>query len=175
MSGRPYTYSRAMAIAQLMRDMRRPVLKKIVDENQKRYDELVKSRDESGLNYTVYGPHGPETVYLYGEDLFTSYSDTIDWVPKLSRLTKYGREAHYLTAEQIATETPNREQFPTYWSDILGKQLYIEPIEGWPSEEEIAACIAESAEREKNWNGSLSTNDFTALARMLPAVERNNT
>lgn len=26
MSGRPYTYGRGMAIAQLMRDMRRPVL-----------------------------------------------------------------------------------------------------------------------------------------------------
>ena len=175
MSGRPYTYSRAMAIAQLMRDMRRPVLKEIVAKNKGRYDMLVKHQQESGLDYKVYGPHGLETVYLYGEDLFISYSDTIDWVPKLSKLTKYGRQAHYLTAEQIAIETDNREQFPTYWSDILKKQLYIEPIEGWPTEEEIAACIAESAEREKNRNGSLSANDFTALTRILPAVERNNT
>jgi hypothetical protein len=167
MSGSPYTYSRGMAIAQLMRDMRRPALKAIVEENKKHYDELVKHRDESGLNYGVLGPHGPETVYLYGDDLFTSYSDTIDWVPKLSKLTKYGRDEKYLTAEQIAVETDNREQFPLYWSDILKKQLYIEPIKGWPTEEEIAAEIAASAEREKNWNGSLSANDFSAMTRML--------
>lgn len=144
MSGRPYTYERAMAIAQLMRDMRRPVLK----ERQEKKEHI---RD----------------VYLHGEDLYVSYCDTIDWVPKLSKLTKYGRQAYYLTAEQIATETDNREQFPMYWSDILNKQLYIEPIEGWPTEEEIAAEIAASAEREKNWKGSLSSNDFTAVARML--------
>jgi hypothetical protein len=156
-----------MAIAQLMRDMRRPVLKAIVEENKKHHDELIKIRDKSGLNYNVLGPHGPETVYLYGDDLFTSYSDTIDWVPKLSKLTKYGRHEHHLTAEQIATETDNREQFPLYWSGILNKQLYIEPIEGWPTEEEIAAEIAASAEREKNWSGSLSANDFSAMARML--------
>lgn len=167
MSGRPYTYGRGMAIAQLMRDMRRPVLKEIVAKNKAWHDELVKSRDRSGLDYQVLGPHGPETVYLYGEDLFTSYSDTIDWVPKLAKLTKYGRHANYLTAEQIATETDNREQFPTYYSDILHKQLYIEPIAGWPTEEEIAAEIAASAEREKNWKGSLSANDFTAAARLL--------
>lgn len=167
MSGRPYTYSRSMAIAQLMRDMRRPVLKEIVAEEKAHYDELVKRRDESGLNYHVFGPHGPETIYLYGNDLFTSYSDTIDWVPKLSKLTKYGRDEKYLTAEQIAVETDNREQFPLYWSDILKKQLYIEPIKGWPTEEEIAAEIAASAEHEKNWKGSLSANDFSAMTRML--------
>ena len=167
MSGRQYTYSRGMAIAQLMRDMRRPALKEIVEKNKKGYDYLVKRRDESGLNYPVLGPHGPQTVYLYGEDLFTSYSDTIDWVPKLSKLTKYGRHANQLTNEQIATETDNREQFPTYYSDILNKQLYIEPIEGWPTEEEIAAEIAESSEREKNWNCSLAANDISAMKRML--------
>jgi hypothetical protein len=167
MSGRPYTYSRGMAIAQLMRDMRRPVLKEIVAKNKEWYDVLVKKQQESGIDYKVAGPHGPETLYLYGEDLFTSYGDTIDWVPKLSKLTRYGRQAHYLTAEQIAVETPDREQFPTYWSDILKKQLYIEPIEGWPTEEEIDACVAESTEAEKNWNGSLSANDFTAMKRSL--------
>jgi hypothetical protein len=167
MSGSPYTYSRGMAIAQLLRDMRRPALKKIVEEGKAWYDELVKRRDKNGLNYHIFGPHGPETVYLYGEDLFIVRSDTIDWVPKLSKLTKYGRQVCDLTAEQIAAETDNREQFPLYWSDILKKQLYIKPIEGWPTEEEIAACIAESAEAEKNWNGSLSANDFTAAKRML--------
>ena len=165
MSGRPYTYGRAMAIAQLMRDMRRPALKEIVEKNKKWHDELVKRRDESGLDYHVYGPHGPETVYLYNGDLFTAYSDTIDWVPKLSKLTKYGRHEHYLTAEQIAVETDNREQFPTNFWD--GKQYYIEPIEGWPTEKEIAAEIAASAEREKNWKGNLSANDFSALSRMV--------
>jgi len=167
MSGFPYTYGRAMAIAQLMRDMRRPALRAIVEKNKAWYDELVKSRDKSGLDYHVYGPHGPTTVYLFGEDLFTSYSDTIDWVPKLRKLTKYGRESSYLTEEQIAVETDNREQFPTHYSDILNKQLYIEPIEGWPTEEEIAAEIAASAEREKNWKGNLSANDFSAMARLL--------
>jgi len=167
MSGRPYTYSRAMAIAQLMRDMRRPALKEIVEKNKKWHEELVKRRDESGLKYTVLGPHGPQTLYLYKEDLFTSYSDTIDWVPKLSKLTKYGRHEHYLTAEQIAVETDNREQFPMYYSEILNRQLYIEPIEGWPTEKEIAAEIAASAEREKNWNGSLSANDFSAAKRII--------
>jgi hypothetical protein len=156
-----------MAIAQLMRDMRRPALKEIVKKNKERYDWAVKRRDESGLNYPVSGPHDVQTVYLYGADLFTSYSDTIDWVPKLSKLTKYGREANRLTTEQIAAETDDREQFPLYWSDILEKQLYIDPIEGWPSEEEISACIEESAEAEKNWNGSLSANDATALRRMV--------
>ena len=167
MSGRPYTYSRGMAIAQLMRDMRRPALKKIVEENKKDYDYAVKRRDEGGLNYPVLGPRALTVLYLYREDLFTSYSDTIDWVPKLSKLTKYGREAHYLTAEQIAVETDDREQFPTYWSDILKKQLYIEPIEGWPTEEEIADEIVASVERENSWNGSLSANDFSAFQRMV--------
>lgn len=166
MSGRPYTYSRGMAIAQLMRDMRRPVLRAIVEKNKEHYDMLVKSRDKSGLKYDVYGPHGPETVYLFGEDLFTAYSDTIDWVPKLCKLTKFGRLEDYLNAEQRAAETDNREQFPTHYSYILNKQLYIEPIEGWPTEEEIATEIAESAEREKAGR-SLSTNDFLAMARML--------
>lgn len=166
MSGRPYTYDRGMAIAQLMRDMRRPVLKKIVEKNKEWYDLLVKRRDESGLKYSVLGPHGPQTVYLYGEDLFTSYSDTIDWVPKLRKLTKYGRESSYLTEAQIAAETSDQKQFPTRWSDILEKQLYIESIAGWPTEEEIAAEIAASAEREKNWSGSLSANDFTAIGRL---------
>jgi hypothetical protein len=156
-----------MAIAQLMRDMRRPVLKKIIEENKQHYDQLVKWRDEHGFNYHILGPHGPETVYLYGDDLFTSYSDTIDWVPKLSKLTRYGRNENYLTVEQIAEETDNREQFPTYYSDILKKQLYIEPIKGWPTEEEIAAEITASADREKNWNGSLSANDFSAMERTL--------
>ncbi len=141
MSGRPYTYGRAMAIAQLMRDHRRPAFKK-------------------------QGAHIRE-VYLHGTNLYTAYSDTIDWVAKLSKLTKYGREEHYLTAKQIATETDNREQFPMYYSKTLKKQLYIEPIEGWPTEEEIAAEIAASAEREKNWKGSLSDNDFTAMGRLL--------
>jgi len=167
MSGRPYTYGRAMAIAQLMRDMRRPVLKKIVEEGKQRYDELVKWHEKHGTGIKPYGPHGPETVYLYGKDLFVSYSDTIDWVPKLEKLTKYGRRSCYLTAAQIAEETDNREQFPMYYSDILKKQLYIEPIEGWPTEEEIAAEIAESAEREKNWNGSLSANDFSAIEKII--------
>lgn len=167
MSGRLYTYSRGMAIAQLMRDMRRPALKKIIEENKEHYDELVKWHEKRNTGIKPFGPHAPTTVYLYDEDLFTSYSDTIDWVPKLSKLTKYGRAAHYLTAEQIAIETDDRKQFPTYWSDILKKQLYIEPIEGWPTEEEIASEIAASVEREKNWSGSLSANDFSAVARLL--------
>jgi hypothetical protein len=147
MSGRPYTYGRAMAIAQLMRDMRRPVLQEMAKKD-KPYNT-------------------PQTIYKHGEDLYVSYCDTIDWVPKLSKLTKYGREARYLTADKIAVETDNREQFPAYWSDILKKQLYIEPIEGWPTEEEIAAEIASSAEREKNWNGTLAANDLTAIKRLL--------
>jgi hypothetical protein len=155
-----------MAIAQLMRDMRRPVLKEIVAKNKEHYEMLVAYRDKSGLKYDVCGPHGPETVYLYGEDLFTSYSDTIDWVPKLSKLTKYGRPANQLTADQRAVETDDREQFPTYYSDILKKQLYIEAIEGWPTEEEIAACIAESAEREKA-GGGLAMNDMFAIQRAI--------
>jgi hypothetical protein len=138
MSGRPYTYGREMAIAQLMRDMRRPGLRELQ----------------------------PRTVYLYGKDLFVSYADTIDWVSKLSKLTKYGREESQLTAEQITVETDNKEQFPTCFSDILKKQLYIEPIEGWPSEVEIAAEIAESARREK-LGGSLSVNDISAFKRMI--------
>ena len=137
MSGRPYTYGRAMAIAQLMRDMRRPALKKIIEENKERYDMLVKRRDESGLNYPVCGPHGIDTVYLYGEDLFIALSDTIDWVPKLCKLNQDG----------------------TFYKGGS-------PVEGWPTEEEIAAEIAASAEREKNWNGSLSANDFTAIERL---------
>jgi len=40
-------------------------------------------------------------------------------------------------------------------------------IKGWPTEEEIAACIAESAEAEKNWNGSLSANDRSAFNRRV--------
>lgn len=166
MSGFPYTYGRGMAIAQLMRDMRRPVLKKIVEENKERYEQLVKWHEEHKTGIKPFGPHGPETVYLYEGDLFTSYSDTIDWVPKLQKLTKYGRRSSYLTEAQIAAETPDQEQFPTHWSDILKKQLYIESIEGWPTEEEIAAEIAASAEREKNWSGSLSANDFTAFRRL---------
>lgn len=160
-----------MAIAKLMRDMRRPVLQAIVEKNKKHYDELVKSRDKSGLDYHVFGPHGPETVYLYGEDLFTTHSDTIDWVPKLSKLTKYGRHKYYLTSDQLAIETDDREQFPMHYSDILNKQLYIEPIEGWPTEGEIAAEIAESVERERVWRESgtfgLSLNDFDAMKRMV--------
>lgn len=136
MSGRPYTYGRAMAIAQLMRDMRRPALKKVVEEEQARYEYLVKVRDESGLNYPVCGPWPPVTVYLYGEDLFIAMSDTIDWVPKLCKLNPDG-------------------------SFYTGGT----PVEGWPTEEEIAAEIAASAEREKNWNGSLSANDITAIER----------
>ncbi len=167
MSGRPYTYSRGMAIAQLMRDMRRPALKEIVEKNKVHFDTLVKHRDESGLDYPVLGPHGPQTVYLYDGDLFTAYSDTIDWVPKLEKLTKYGRHSNYLNKAQIAVETDDPKQFPMYYSDILEKQLYIEPIEGWPTEEEIAKEIVDSAEREKNWNGSLSTNDFSAAKRLL--------
>jgi hypothetical protein len=143
------------------------VLKEIVAKNKERYDMLVKSRDKSGLKYDVCGPHGPQTVYLYGGDLFTAHSDTIDWVPKLSKLTTYGRPVNQLTAAQVAVETDNRKQFPTYYCDLLKKQLYIEPIEGWPTEEEIAAEIEESAEREKNWNGSLSANDFSAIKRIL--------
>jgi hypothetical protein len=38
MIGRPYTYSRGMAIAQLMHDMRRPVLKEIVAKNKEHYE-----------------------------------------------------------------------------------------------------------------------------------------
>jgi len=110
-SGRPYTYSRGMAIAQLMKDRRRPAIKEA--EQKKRL----------------------QTVYLYGEDLFVAYEDTIDWVPKLFKLSHDGK---------------------TFGSAIAG----------WPTEEEIAACIVESAEREKNWNGSLSANDFTAFERM---------
>lgn len=126
MSGKPYTYGRAMAIAQLMRDMRRPALKKIVEEEKARYDSLVKRRDASGLDYPVCGPHGPQTVYLYGEDLFIAISDTIDWVPKLVKLNRNG----------------------SFYEGGI-------PVEGWPTEEEIAAEIAASAEREKNWSGSL--------------------
>lgn len=167
MSGRPYTYSRSMAIAQLMRDMRRPILKEIVAKNKAWYDELVKRRDESGLDYPVCGPHGPQTIYLHDEDLFISYSDTIDWVPKLEKLTKYGRPSRQLTDAQIAVETSDQKQFPMYYSDILKKQLYIESIEGWPTEEEIAAEIVASAEREKNWKGSLSVNDLSAMERLI--------
>ena len=137
MSGRPYTYGRGMAIAQLMRDMRRPALKKIVEEGKVWYEELVRRRDESGLDYPVCGPHGPQTVYLYGEDLFIALSDTIDWVPKLCKLNSDG--SFYKGGD---------------------------PIEGWPTEEEIAAEIAASAEREKNWKGSLSSNDFLAIQRL---------
>jgi hypothetical protein len=131
-----------MAIAQLMKDYRRPVLAEM-RKKDKPYNE-------------------PRMVYLHGEDLYVSYSDTIDWVPKLSLLTKFGREAHYLTEAQIAIETDNRNQFPLYWSDILKKQLYIEPIKDWPTEEEITACIAES-EARANAPSSLSTNDITAM------------
>jgi hypothetical protein len=144
MSGRPYTYSRGMAIAQLMRDMSRPVMQKLKAEKKHIRD-----------------------VYLHGEDLYVSYSDTIDWVPKLEKLTKYGRLSMYLTAAQVAVETDDPKQFPMRWSEILNRQLYFEPIEGWPTEEEIAAKIAASAEREKNWNGSLSANDISAFNRMV--------
>lgn len=165
MSGAPYTYGRAMAIAQLMRDMRRPVLKAIVEKNKVLYDEAVKRRDESGLKYHVYGPHDLRPVYLYGGDLFIAYSNTIDWVPMLSKLTKYGREAYCLTDEQIASETPDQKQFPMHYSYILKRQLYIESIEGWPTEEEIAAEIAASAEREKR-GGGLDANDRLAARRL---------
>lgn len=158
MSGRPYKYGRAMAIAQLMRDMRRPALKEIVEKNKAHYDMLVKSRDESGLSYNVIGPHGPETVYLYGDDLFTSYSDSIDWVPKLEKLTRFGRPERCLVPGKPEVEGEPYIQWGTQ---------EIKPIAGWPTEEEIAACIAESAEEEKNWNGSLSTNDFRAMKRLL--------
>jgi hypothetical protein len=166
MSGRPYTYSRGMAIAQLMRDMRRSALQKIVEQNKEHHESLVKRRDESGLDYPVLGPHGPQTVYLHGEDLYVAYSDTIDWVPKLEKLTKYGRHSMYLTDAQIAVETDDPKQFPMHWSGILNRQEYHEPIEGWPTEAEIAAEIAASAEREKNWKGSLSANDISAFERM---------
>lgn len=121
MSGRPYTYSRGMAIAQLMTDRRRPAIKEA--EQKKRL----------------------ERVYLYGEDLFVAYEDTIDWVPKLSKLTSDGKQEMYIP-------------YPG------GPE--IEPIAGWPTEEEIAASIAESAEREKQ-GGGLSVNDITAIERML--------
>src|SRR5580692_1078242 len=137
MSGRPYTYSRGMAIAQLMRDNRRPAIKEI-EKKKPPYNR-------------------PRTVYLYGEDLFTAYSDTIDWVPKLSKLSKYGREIHYMTQTQIDNEHINK---PLDWAN-----REITPIDGWPTEEEIEACIAESAELEKSWDGSLSTNDISAFAR----------
>jgi hypothetical protein len=133
MSGRPYTYSRAMAIAQLMRDQRRPVMSEV-------------------------GKHVRQ-VFKFGEDLFVSYSDTIDWVPKLSKLSRYGREAHYLTEEQRRDENPESKIIS--W----GTQE-IKPIEGWPTEEEIAEEIAASTEREKNWNGSLGDNDRTAFERL---------
>ena len=125
MSGRPYRYGRAMAIAQLMKDHRRPAIQEIVKKNKEHYDMLVKSRDKSGLDYPVCGPHGPQTVYLHGKDFYVAFEDTIDWVPKLEKVGPNG-EAH---------------------GSI---------IEGWPTEEEIAAEIAASAEREKNWGGSLS-------------------
>lgn len=138
MSGRPYTYSRAMAIAQLMRDMRRPVLKKIVEENKERYEYLVNWHEEHKTGIKPYGPRGLETVYLYGEDVFVSYQDTIDWVPKL---TKVGPDG----------------------------SAYGSIIEGWPTEEEIAACIAESAEREAKYKdnpNALWVNDAAALQRL---------
>lgn len=149
-----------MAIAQLMRDMRRPVLQKIVKKNKEWYDELVKSQQESGIDYKVMGPHGPQEVYLYGEDLFIAVSDTIDWVPKLKKLTRYGRVSNYLTPAQISRE--RSDSVIISWGTTK-----VEPIEGWPTEEEIAAEIAASAEREKNWNGSLSANDFSAMTRLI--------
>ena len=176
MSGHPYTYGRGMAIAKLMVDMRRPVLQEIVQKNKEWHDHLVKKRDESGLDYHVFGPHGPTTVYLYGEDLFTAYSDTIDWVTKLSKLTKYGRHAHFLIPEQIANEKPDDpKQFSQGYSDILNKETYIDAIEGWPTEMEIAMEIAQSAERERKWSQSyqrgaenlgLELNDIDAMRRM---------
>jgi hypothetical protein len=130
MSGRPYTYSRGMAIAQLMIDQRRPAIK------------------AAGKNL--------RQVFLYGEDLFVSYFDTIDWVPKLSKLTRYGR-----CEDMIVEGKPEIEGQPyTQWGTMI-----IEPIEGWPTEKEIAACITESAERQKD-GGSLSTNDITAFKRL---------
>lgn len=144
MSGAPYTYSRGMAIAQLMRDMLRPVMQ-----------ELDAKKEHI------------HTVYLYGEELFVAYSDTLDWVPKLSKLTKYGRQRMYLTDEQVATETEN-SKFPVYgWDKTIKEHKYFhDPIKGWPTEAEIAEEIAASAEREKNWKGSLSANDITAFERM---------
>lgn len=131
MSGRPYTYSRAMAIAQLMIDQRRPAVK------------------EAGDNL--------RPVYIFGENLFVSYSDTIDWVPKLSRLTRYGREEHYINKDKPEVEGQPYIQWGT---------MEIKPIAAWPTEEEIAVEISASAEREKNWNGSLSTNDILAITRL---------
>lgn len=167
MSGHPYIYGRGMAIAKLMQDMRRPVLKEIIRKNKERYDELCKSRDESKLDYHVFGPHGPQTVYLHGEDLYVSRSDTIDWVPKLEKLTRYGR-----WSSMILKDKPEVEGKPyIQWGDMV-----IKPIEGWPTEAEIAAEIAESSEREKKWRESvakdpgylgLSLNDFDAMKRTI--------
>ena len=136
---------------------RRPAIKEIIAKEKAHYDKLVKIRDESGLDYHVFSPQGPRTVYLYGDDLFVSYSDTIDWVPKLSKLSKFGREVHHLVNGKPEIEGEPYVQ----WGAMV-----IDPIPGWPTEEEIAACIAESAEREKA-GGGFSVNDFTAMQRAL--------
>lgn len=132
MSGRPYTYSREMAIVQLMRDYRRPVIKQLAN------NKLLR------------------TVYLFDNQLFVSYSDTIDWVPKLSRLTRFGREEHFIWPDKPESEEP-------YLS--WGNQI-VEPIAGWPTEQEIQDCIKESAERERQ-GGNLSTNDMIAAQRLM--------
>lgn len=133
MSGRPYKYSRGMAIAQLMVDQRRPVIRQ--------------------------GGKNARQVFLdpATDELYVSYSDTIDWVPKLSRLTRFGREAHY-----IMPDKPEVEGQPY----IQWGEMEIKPIEGWPTEEEIAKEIADSEEREKR-GGGLAFNDFLAMKRMI--------
>ena len=82
-----------------------------------------------------------QTIYIgpgdYGDDLFICLTSTAEWLPRIFKLDSEGR-----------------------WHPGSSK------VQGWPTEEEIAACIAESEEREKNWNGSLSTNDFTAIKEM---------
>lgn len=135
MSGRPYKYDRAMAIAQLMRDFRRPAVKKAAEDR------------------TL------EQVFLdvRTRALYVSFSDTIDWVPKLSRLSFYGRQEMY-----ILDGKPEIDGEP-YYQFKGGPE--IKPIAAWPTEVEIAAEIALSALREEQ-GGSLSTNDLLAITRM---------
>jgi hypothetical protein len=107
MSGRPFTYSRGQAIAHLMQDHRRPIIKKLAEEKRL------------------------SPVYIYKDDLFVCWTSTAEWLPRLYKLTPQGRQEN-----------------TSMWdgSDVA-------PIAGWPSEEEIAACIAASAEREKAGGG----------------------
>src|SRR4029077_4617663 len=133
MSGSPYTYSRGMAIAQLMVDRRRPIIKELAEKKRL------------------------PRVYLFEDDLFTAYEDSVDWVPKLTKLTRYGREVIYIWSEIQEVEG---QPYNTWGGRV------VEPLRGWPTEEEIAACIQESAEREKA-GGSLSTNDIEAMRRLL--------